>query len=198
MCVEDALGEGTGFEQREAEQHRISHASPDRIADVAADGDVLHQHGIDGDTDDDKERLKAECKQTAQIILPRLPPFAVHHGRHRNGRDGGHEVNLDHASIHDDEDADGKRPHGNPDEQALKPQSEQRSKLHLCKACFQIGNNAADIDGRIGNDNTACAVHDALRRVKNPHDDVPSVRHDENGSRRLERPFEKHPCINVR
>ena len=123
MCVEDALGEGTGFEQREAEQHRISHASPDRIADVAADGDVLHQHGINGDTDDDEECLKTECKQTAQIVLPRLPPFAVHHGRHRNGRDGGYKVNFDHASIHDDEDADadGKRPHGNPDEQTLKP-----------------------------------------------------------------------------
>ena len=53
MCVEDALGKGTGFEQREAEQHRISHARPDRIADVAADGDILHQHSIDGDTDDD-------------------------------------------------------------------------------------------------------------------------------------------------
>ena len=73
MCVEDALGKGTGFEQREAEQHCISHASPDRIADVAADGDVLHQHGIDGDTDDDEERLKAECKQTAQIIAPSAP-----------------------------------------------------------------------------------------------------------------------------
>ena len=53
--MEDALGEGTGFEQREAEQHRISHARPDRIADVAADGDLLHQHSIDGDTDDDEE-----------------------------------------------------------------------------------------------------------------------------------------------
>ena len=33
----------------------------------------------------------------------------------------GRAVNFDHASIHDDEDADGKRPHGNPDEQTLKP-----------------------------------------------------------------------------
>ena len=31
MCMEDALGEGTGFEQREAEQHCVPHDAPDGV-----------------------------------------------------------------------------------------------------------------------------------------------------------------------
>ena len=39
------------FEQGKTQQHRISHASPDRPDGVAVGGDTLDQHRIDGDTD---------------------------------------------------------------------------------------------------------------------------------------------------
>ena len=44
-------GEAARFEQGKTQQHRISHASPDRPDGVAVGGDTLDQHRIDGNTD---------------------------------------------------------------------------------------------------------------------------------------------------
>ena len=54
MCAEDALCHRAGFEQAEAEQHGIAHAAPYRADGVAARGDALYQHRIDGNTDEDQ------------------------------------------------------------------------------------------------------------------------------------------------
>ena len=44
MGVEYGPGKAAGFEQAEAEQHRVAHAGPDGGADVAGHRDILHQH----------------------------------------------------------------------------------------------------------------------------------------------------------
>lgn len=54
MCAEDALCHRAGFEQAEAKQHGIAHAAPYRADGVAACGDALYQHRIDGNTDEDQ------------------------------------------------------------------------------------------------------------------------------------------------
>ena len=54
MCAEDALCHRAGLEQAEAEQHGIAHAAPYRADGVAACGDTLYQHRIDGNTDENE------------------------------------------------------------------------------------------------------------------------------------------------
>ena len=54
MCAEHAAGDGAGLEQAEAEQHGIAHAAPYRADGVAACGDALYQHRIDGNTDENE------------------------------------------------------------------------------------------------------------------------------------------------
>ena len=51
MAAEDGFCKAARFEQGKTQQHRISHASPDRPDGVAVGGDTLDQHRIDGDTD---------------------------------------------------------------------------------------------------------------------------------------------------
>ena len=54
MCTEHAAGDGASFEQAEAKQLGIAHAAPYRADGVAACGDTLYQHRIDGNTDEDQ------------------------------------------------------------------------------------------------------------------------------------------------
>ena len=54
MCAEDALCHRAGFEQAEAEQYGIAHAAPYRADGVAARGDALYQHRINGNTDENQ------------------------------------------------------------------------------------------------------------------------------------------------
>ena len=63
MGIEDRLRHTAGLEQREAQQHRISHASPDRRRHIRLRHDVLNQHRIDRYADNDEEALKAEGEQ---------------------------------------------------------------------------------------------------------------------------------------
>ena len=110
MGIENTLVKGTGLKQAETQQYRVAHAGPDGCADVVDGGDVLHQHCVDGHADDDEKRLEAQGQQRSEIILPHVAPFLSQHGRHGNGRDGSHKINLDHASIDHNEDADGDGP----------------------------------------------------------------------------------------
>ena len=48
MAAEDGFCKAARFEQGKTQQHRISHASPDRPDGVAVGGDTLDQHRIDG------------------------------------------------------------------------------------------------------------------------------------------------------
>ena len=85
MCPEDALCEGASLEEGIAQEHRVAHTAPDRAADIPADGDILHQHPIDGHADHDEECLEAQSEQGAEVILPHAAPFPSQHGRHGDG-----------------------------------------------------------------------------------------------------------------
>ena len=86
MCAEHAAGDGASLEQAEAEQHGIAHAAPYRADGVAACGDALYQHRIDGNADENEQALKAHGKQGLQIVLPGIAQLPV---RERGNGDGG-------------------------------------------------------------------------------------------------------------
>ena len=86
MCAEHAAGDGASLKQAEAEQHGIAHAAPYRADGVAACGDTLYQHRIDGNTDKDQQPLKANSEQGLQIVLPGAAQLPV---RERSNGDGG-------------------------------------------------------------------------------------------------------------
>ena len=82
MCAEHAAGDGASFEQAEAEQHGIAHAAPYRADGVAACGDTLYQHRIDGNADENEQPLKSHGKQGLQIVLPGIAQFPVRERGH--------------------------------------------------------------------------------------------------------------------
>lgn len=72
------------FEQREAQQHRIPHARPNRLHDVRVDGGALHQHRVDADANHDQKRLKPQREQRLEIVLPDAAPFVIGHRGQRD------------------------------------------------------------------------------------------------------------------
>ena len=87
MCAEHAAGDGASLKQAEAEQHGIAHAAPYRADGVAACGDALYQHRIDGNTDKDQQPLKAHGKQGLDVVLPGISQLPV--GERGNGETKG-------------------------------------------------------------------------------------------------------------
>ena len=85
MCCEDAPRHAAGFEQRKAEQDRVAHTRPDGLGYILVERYVLHQHGVDGHTDDDEEGLEREGKEASEVVLPHAAPLAAHHRRHGYG-----------------------------------------------------------------------------------------------------------------
>ena len=99
MCVKDTTGNRARFEQHEAEQDGISHNAPDRADWVAACGDPLDQHRINGDAYQNEQRLKAHVKQGAQLILAHLPHLPVGDGSHGDGGQTGQDIDFQHTAI---------------------------------------------------------------------------------------------------
>ena len=194
---ENTLGEASSFEQGKTQQHRIAHTAPNRTDDVIIQGDILHQDRIDAHADNNEKCLKAQGHQGAQVILAHAAPFPSHHSRHRDGSHRGHEVDFHHPAINDDEYADGERPHGNTHKQRLEPQAEQRPQLHLHQATLHVGDNGADVDAGIRNDNAGCLIDNALCHIKHTHDDVPGIGDNQDGAGRFENPFEKDRCFDL-
>ena len=153
----------------------------------------MHQHRVNRHADDDEERLKAQGKQRPKVILSHLAPSVIHHGRHGNGGKRRNNVDFHHPAINDDENADAERLKGHAHEQGLKPQPQQRAQLHLLQPHLQISNDLHKVNVRIRADDSGGAAHDALRRVKDPHDDIPGVGNDQDGAEGLENPFEEDP-----
>ena len=65
MCIEDGLCKAARLKEREAQQHRVAHASPDGVHDVRTRGDVLYKHRIDAHAYDDEKCLKCQRQQGA-------------------------------------------------------------------------------------------------------------------------------------
>lgn len=85
MGIEDGLGKTSGLEQGEAEQNGIAEGGPYGLDDVGFRGNVLHQDGINTDTDHDEEGLEGQCQEGPKIILSHTAPFPVDHGGHGDG-----------------------------------------------------------------------------------------------------------------
>lgn len=130
MGIEDGFGKTSGLEQGEAEQNRIAQGGPDGFDDVGFRGNVLHQDGIDADTDHDEKGLKGQGQKGAKIILSHTAPFPVDHGGHGDGSHRRDQIDLDHAAINDQEDADTQGLHSKANEEALKPESKERAQFH--------------------------------------------------------------------
>lgn len=195
VAVEQALGKRTGLKKCEAQKHRIAHTAPDGRGDIRIHDHVLYKHGVDGNTDDNEEALKAEGKQASEVVLSHLTPFPVHCRRHGDRGDGGHKIDFYHAPVHDDEDADVQRVHGESYNGGLQPQAEQRPDLHFIEPCFQIRKAACQIKADIADHNAGSIVDHALRHIEYAHNDIPGVADNEYRTGRFEHPLEDEPGI---
>ena len=115
-----------------------------------------------------------------------MAPIPVCHSGKRNWSNGSCQIHLDHAAVDDKHDTDGKGVHGKPHEKGLEPQPEQFSRAQGFKLRLHIRDDAADINGGIPDDDACAAVHNALPHIEDTHDDIPCVRHNENGTEGLE------------
>ena len=197
MGVEHRFTEAAGLKQGKAQQHGIANTAPYRCNHISFRCNILHQHRVDADTDNDEERLEAQGEQGTQVVLAHLPPFPVGHGRHGDRRNGCDQVDFHHAAIGDDENTDGKRPHGNAHKQTLEPQTEQRPQIHLHEPGIQVCGDAGNVDAGVPGHHAGRAVYHALGHIENAHDDAPGVRDDQDGAGGLEYPLEKHPGVHI-
>ena len=125
MRSENGFCHGTGLEQAETEQDGVAHNAPNGVDGIPGNRHALDQHGINGNTNQDQEALKTQCKQAFQVVLPHVALLVVAEGRHGDGRKAHHAVNFNHSSVDDDENHDGQDAHGNADEEGLQKQPEQ-------------------------------------------------------------------------
>ena len=197
MCVENGLGDGAGLEKGKAQQHCIPDARPERGAYIAADADALYQHGVDSNADHNEKRLKAQGKERPQIVLSHLAPFPVHHRCHGDRSHRGHHVDLDHAPIHDDEDADAQYPRDNAHQGGLEPQTEQRADIHLHELRFHITNQGSHIQRGFSDNDAGSLTDHMLGDVKDTHDNVPGVSDDQHGCESFDDPLEEDEGLEV-
>ena len=127
-----------------------------------------------------------------------MAPIPVRHGGKRDRSNGSGQIHLNHATVDNKHDTDGKGVHGKSYEKGLEPQSEQFSRAQSFKLSLHIRDDAADINGGIPDDDTCAAVHNALPYIEDTHDDIPCVRHNENGTECFENPLEEHPGVYIR
>ena len=95
------------------------------------------------------------------------------------------------------ENADGKNVHRQPYNKGLEPQAQQRPNVHCFKAAFQIGEQRVKINAGISDNHPGALVDDLLGGVKHTHDDIPCVRHNEDGKGAFENPAEEHGAVEV-
>ena len=197
MGAEHGLCHTARFEQAEAQQHRIAHCQPNCAGHVARRGNALDQNRVNAHDHHNQKRLKAQRQQRFQIVLPDIAPFSVCHGSKRDGSQRGHKIYFNHSPVDHQHNADGKNVHGQPDKQGLKPQSNQSAKAHSFQRRLQITHKGIYVNAGIADYHACALIDDLLRRVKNAHDDIPSVRDNQNSRVGFEYPFEEHKGVNV-
>ena len=116
MSTENALGNGAGLKEHEAQKDCVAHAAPDGSDGISAGGYALYQHGINGNTYQDKQALKAHGEQRLYIVLAHAANFPVYKGGHRYGSKTCEHIYFQHPTIHDDKDNDVQRPHSKADD----------------------------------------------------------------------------------
>lgn len=197
MRTKNTLTQTPRLEQREAQQHCIPHARPNRLHDVRVDGDALHQHRVDADANHDQKRLKPQREQRLEIVLPNAAPIVIRHRGQWDGAKRHREVDFHHAPVDDDEDADGQDAHREAHDHALEIQPDELAELHRFQLCREAADHRGDVDVGSRGDYARGAVHNALRHVEDAHDDVERVGDDHDGDERLEDPAKEHPGVHV-
>ena len=195
MRGQHTFSEAPGLEQGKAQQHRVPHARPDRLAYIRAGADTPYQDSVDRYADHNQKCLETEGEQRFEVVLPHTAKLFGHHRRHGDGGHAGDEINLDHAPKGDDEDADGERPHGNAHKERLNPQAQQWPKVHSPQPCSQVGDDGGEVNAGAARDHAGRTADYALCHVEYAHDDIPGVAHDQHSAGALEYPLEKHPGI---
>ena len=139
MRAQHTFRDRAGLEQAETKQDSVAHNAPNGVDGIPGNRYALDQHRINGNTNQDQEALKTQCKQAFQVVLPHVALLVVAEGRHGDGRKAHHAVNFNHAPVDDDENHDAQYPHGDADEETLQEQAEQGADIHLHQAGLQHG-----------------------------------------------------------
>ena len=197
MCAEHTFCETAGLKQREAQQHGIADTCPNGLDYIRIHRDGLHQYRIHCHADDDEESLEAQCEQGTQIVLPHGAPFPVGHGGHRDRRDGGNQIDFDHAAIYDHENADRENPGDHAYQQRLEPETEQWADIHGLQAGFHVGDHVRQIQAGIAYNDARGVADNMLRHVEHCHDDIPGIGHDQHGGKSLEDPLEEYEGLKI-
>ena len=174
MRSEDGFRHRAGLEQAETKQNGIAHNAPNGVDGIPGNRHALDQHCVNGNTNQNQEALKAQCKQAFQVVLPHVRLLVVAEGCHGDGRKAHHAIYLNHSSVDDDENHDAQYPHGDADEEGLQKQPEQGANVHLHQAGLQHG-QANVVDTGISGNDAAGIGYNFLRKVKDCHHNVESI-----------------------
>ena len=174
MRSEDGFRHRAGLEQAETEQNGVAHNAPNRVDGIPGNRYALDQHRINGNTNQDQEALKTQCKQAFQVVLPHVALLVVAEGRHGDGSKAHHAVNFNHAPVDDDENHDAQYPHGDADEETLQEQPEQGADIHLHQAGLQHGKPNV-VDTGVSSNDAAGIGHHLLGDIEHRHHDVKSI-----------------------
>ena len=194
--IHNRFRQASGLEQREAQQHRVSHDAPDASDNVIRECDRLDQHRIDSDTDHDQESLEAKGHQGSQIVLTDMALLPVPEGGERDRCQARHEVDLHHTAIDDHEDRNGQDRGTYLDDKGLQEQSEQFSQFH-CLQTLPYGLQRCRIDRRRARDQACAGIDHVLGDIEDCHDDIEGVGDQHDRHEGLEDPFEEDPGFKV-
>ena len=196
MSRKDALREGAGLEQGEAEQHRVPENPPDGPDNVIRNRYALNHHRIDADADHNEETLKSQGKEGPQIILTHHALLTVPEGGKRNRCQAGHQVDFNHAAVDNHEDYDAQSLDGQLDYQAIQEKSCEGANFHALQCVLQ-GFKGGGIDCRVACNKPACVIDDVLCHVKDGYHNVEGIGDQNDGDEGLEDPFEENPGFEV-
>lgn len=90
----------------------------------------MNQYGIDGNTDENQEALKAQRKQRFQVILSDMALLMIAPCGHRHRSQTDHHIDLNHSAVDYHENHDGQDAHRDADQETLQEQTEQRADIH--------------------------------------------------------------------
>ena len=197
MRSEDGFCHGAGLEQAETEQDGVAHNAPNGVNGIPGNRHALNQHGVNCHADEDEKALKAQCEQAFQVVLPHVRLLVVAPCCHGDGCKAHHAIDLDHSSVHDDENNDAQDPHGDADEETLQEQSEQGTHVHLHQAGLQHG-QANVVDTGVSCDDAAGIGHYLLCQVKDRHHNIESIADEPDRHRRFEDPAHDEGRLKLR
>ena len=103
MRPKNTLRYAASLKQHKGQQNGIAHGSPNGPDGIAAAGNGLDKHRIDGHTYQNEQPLEAHGKQGLQVVLSCAAQLPVGEGRYGDGGQAGEQIDLQHTAIGDNE-----------------------------------------------------------------------------------------------